>query len=93
MAKTLKAFKAKLLADPRVREEYEKLVPEYAVARAIIAARASRGITQHELARRMKTSQSYVARLESGRSLTSMRTVVRVAKALRAHPRIEFVEK
>lgn len=91
MAKTLKTFKAELLADKRVRRAYEGLVPEYEIARAVVAARTSLGITQAELAGRMKTSQSYVARLESGRVLPSMRTLIRVAKAMKARPRFEFV--
>jgi ribosome-binding protein aMBF1 (putative translation factor) len=81
MAKTLKTFKAELLSKKSVRDRYEELVPEYAIARAIIKARRDCGMTQAQLARRMKTSQSYIARLESGTSLPAMKTLLRVAQA------------
>lgn len=39
MAKALKTFKTELLAKKTVREAYEELVSEYAVARIAIKAR------------------------------------------------------
>ena len=54
--------------DPEYREAYEQLGPEYEVARVLIEARTRAGLTQAELAARMKTTQSAVARLESGRT-------------------------
>jgi transcriptional regulator with XRE-family HTH domain len=79
--KTLRQLREELLARPRVREAHEAQEPEYAIARAIIAARAHAGLSQAELAARMATSQPFVARLESGRTLPSMRTLLRVAEA------------
>jgi transcriptional regulator with XRE-family HTH domain len=79
--KTLRQLRAELLAKPAVREAYEAQEPDYAIARAIIAARAHAGLSQAELAARMATSQPFVARLESGRTLPSMRTLLRVAEA------------
>jgi ribosome-binding protein aMBF1 (putative translation factor) len=38
-------------------------------------------LSQAELAERMNTSQPFVARLESGRTLPSMRTLLRIADA------------
>lgn len=81
MGKSLKQLKAELLRDPETRRSYDELAPEYAVARAVIAARVESGMTQAELAERMNTSQSYIARLESGRVLPSMKTFLRVAEA------------
>ncbi|MSP88476.1 MAG: XRE family transcriptional regulator [Alphaproteobacteria bacterium] len=75
-----------LLSDPRVRAAYDAMAPEFAVARAIIAARAAAGLSQAALARRMATSQSFIARLESGRVMPSMRTFLRVAKATGTRP-------
>jgi ribosome-binding protein aMBF1 (putative translation factor) len=81
MAKALNTLKGELLANPQVRAAYLEQAPEYAIARAVIAARVAAGLTQEQLARRMNTAQSYVARLESGRALPSMRTVQKVAEA------------
>ena len=40
------------------RAAYDKLEPEFELARALIAARVSAGLTQVQLAERMKTTQS-----------------------------------
>jgi DNA-binding XRE family transcriptional regulator len=73
--------KARLLEDPATRAEYQALDPEFALARELIAARARAGLSQAQDAERMGTSQSTVARLESGRTLPSMRTLARYANA------------
>ena len=85
--KTFKELKAELLQNPEVRAEYERLRPEFELAETIIAARALHGLTQAELAVRMETSQSYIARLESGRVLPSMRTWRRLAAATGTRPK------
>ena len=60
------------------------------MARALIEARTRAGITQTELAARMKTTQSAVARLESGRTAPSTRTLEKVAQATGTRLRIQF---
>ena len=90
MAKSLKTFKAELLADRGVRQAYDELTPEYAVARAVIEARTRCGLTQAELAERMQTSQSFIARLENGTSLPSMKTFLRVAAATGTRAKFEL---
>ena len=89
--KTLQNIKRTLLAVPEVRTEYDVLGDEFAIAREMIAARARAGLSQAEVAQRMGTTQSVVARLESGRRPPSLRTVQRYAQALgaRAVVRIE----
>lgn len=85
--KPFKDLKAELLQNPEVRAAYERLRPEFELAQTIIAARAAQGLTQAELATRMGTSQSYIARLESGRVLPSMRTWQRLAEATGTRPK------
>jgi len=77
----LAKLKACLLADPETRAEYETQTAEFAIARELIAARVRAGLTQDEIAKRMDTTQSSIARLESGRTLPSMRTLARYATA------------
>jgi ribosome-binding protein aMBF1 (putative translation factor) len=89
--KSLQEYQEKQLADPEVRAVYEALEDEYALAQAIIQARIKRGLTQEELAKRMGTTQSVIARLESGRTLPSSRTLLRVAEATGTHFRAQFV--
>lgn len=52
---------------PKYRKAYEVLEEAFALADAVIDARARAGLTQHELARRMGTTQPVVLRLEGGR--------------------------
>jgi len=83
--KNLKTLKRELLADAGTRAEYEAMADEYAIARELIAARARAGMSQGEVAQRMGTTQSVVARLESGKRPPSMRTVQRFAQAVGGH--------
>ena len=80
----------KWMKDPEYRREYEALEEEFALASAIIEARSRAGLTQEELAARMETSQSAIARLESGRVIPSGRTLKRFAKATGTRLRISF---
>jgi DNA-binding transcriptional regulator YiaG len=80
--KSFETYKRKALKNPSIRAEYEKLAPEFAVARTLIAARMSAKLTQGEVARRMGTSQSAVARMESGRALPSTSSLVKYAGAV-----------
>ncbi len=78
---TLHMLKAKLLARKKVRAEYDALTEEFAIAEALIRARAEADMTQEQVATKMQTSQSYVAKLESGKVSPSMRALQRYAKA------------
>jgi predicted transcriptional regulator len=82
--KTLRTLKTELLADADTRTEYDVLAYEFGIARELIAARSRAGLTQDEVAQRMGTTQSVVARLESGKCAPSMRSVQRYAKAVGA---------
>ncbi len=77
----LALLKQRLLADPKTKAQYDAQAPEFAIARELIAARARAGLTQDELAERMHTTQSTIARMESGRTLPSIRTLTRYAEA------------
>ena len=73
--KTLHQLKTQLLANPQTRAEYDALAGEFETARELIAARSLAGLTQSEVAQRMGTTQSVIARLESGKRAPSLRTV------------------
>jgi len=77
----LKEFMARSLADPDVKREFDALEQEFAIASELIRARARAGLSQAELAARMGTSQSAIARLESGQTLPSTKTLLRFAEA------------
>ena len=91
MTKSLKDYRTKLLADPEVKAAYEALAEDYTLARAIIQARHMSGLTQEELAQRMGTTQSVIARLESGKHWPSSQTLQRIAQATGTHLQVQFV--
>ena len=76
--------------DSANREAWEELEPEFELARAVMEARTAAGLTQEELARRMETTQSVVARLEGGNARPSTRTLKKLAAATGTKLRIRF---
>jgi predicted transcriptional regulator len=83
-------LKARLLANPKVKAEYDALAPEFEIAAELLRARLRAGLSQTELATRMGTSQSAVARLESGDTLPSTKTLLRYAQATGSKVRIKL---
>jgi ribosome-binding protein aMBF1 (putative translation factor) len=77
----LEEFMARSLADPEVKREYDALAPEFEISAELLRARKRAGLSQAELAARMRTSQSAVARMESGQTLPSTKTLLRYAEA------------
>jgi transcriptional regulator with XRE-family HTH domain len=78
------------LKEPKYRADYEALDEEFQLARTLIEARTRAGLSQTQLARRMKTSQSYIARLESGKVRPSTDALERFAAAVGSRLRIIF---
>lgn len=80
----------KWMKEPKYRKAYNALEEEFALASAVMEVRNRAGLTQAELARKMGTTQPVVARLESGRSRPSMRTLERLAEATGSRLLISF---
>ena len=76
--------------DPAYLREYQALEEEFALASAVIGARTAAGLTQEQLAERMRTSQSAIARLEGGRSKPSTSTLAKIAEATGTRLRVVF---
>jgi ribosome-binding protein aMBF1 (putative translation factor) len=76
--------------DPKYVAEYDALESEFALASALIKARADADMTQEQVAEAMGTTQAVVARLESGKVLPSTRTLQRFAKATKTRLSISF---
>jgi transcriptional regulator with XRE-family HTH domain len=77
----LKKVAKRWLKEPGFREGYDALEAEFTIASLLIAARSRAKLTQSELAARMGTSQSTIARLESGTAQPSLSTLKRLAHA------------
>jgi ribosome-binding protein aMBF1 (putative translation factor) len=86
----LKNLHSKWMKDPEYRKTYDALEEEFALAAAIAEARGRAGLTQAEVAERMHTTQSNIARLEAGRTIPSTRTLERFAQAVGARLKISF---
>ena len=79
--------------DLEFRAAYDALEDEFALAAALIKARETAEMTQEQVARAMGTTQAVVARLESGRTKPSTRTLERFAEATGMRLRIRFEPK
>lgn len=84
------------------RKSYQELVDKkrkdvgYRVGRMVTEARIIKNLTQEELAEKTRTSQSAIARLESGKSVPSLRVLVKLAKAINTYlipPKFAFMEE
>lgn len=89
-------LKAKALADPETRAEYERLNrEEYALLDEMLAARRAAGLTQAQLAERMGTKAPAVTRLEnalaSGKHSPSLDTLRKYAAALGKRVEVHIV--
>ena len=81
----------KWMQSEEYRAAYEALAPEFELARALIGARSYAGLTQAEMAERMDTTQSAIARLEGGRSNPSIKTLHKVAQATGTRLKLSFM--
>jgi len=95
MRNSLKDFKRRALARPEVRREYEMLKEEFELLDEILKARAEAGLTQAELAERIGTTQSAVARMETaiGKHSPSIATLKRYASALGYRLQLRLVKQ
>jgi transcriptional regulator with XRE-family HTH domain len=86
----IKTLHKRWMKDPAYRKEYDALEEEFALAAEVAKARNRADLSRAELARRMRTTQSTIARLESGRGRPSTRTLDRFAKATGHRLKISF---
>lgn len=86
----IKDLHRKWSRDPEYRVAYEKLAPEFELIETLIKVHLEAGLTQEQLARRMNTTQSAIARLEGGQTSPSNKTLERFAQATGTHLRITF---
>lgn len=84
-------LKKRWMRDPEFRKEYEKADEEFAVIEALIRARTKARLSQSELARRIGTTQSAVARLEGGGVSPSLSTLRKYAEATGTKLRVSLI--
>ena|ERR1700730_4248138 len=95
MASSLKQFKKRALARPEVKRAYDATEEEFAFLEEVLKARAQAGLTQAEVAARIGTTQSAIARLESAqpKHSPSIATLQRYAKALGCRVQLRLVKE
>ncbi len=84
-------FLKESLKDPKIKVEFDRLQPEFAVIRAMIDARVKKGLTQEKLAQKIGTKQSVISRLERGNANPSIGFLKKLAQALNSHLEIKFI--
>lgn len=79
-----------LLKDPAFRKALKETELEYQIARSVIKARIEQGLSQEELAKKLKTRQSVISRVENAKTVPSLSFLKRLAQALNASLRVQF---
>lgn len=79
-----------MMKDPVFRKAWEKTRVEYEVARALISARIKNKMTQTQLAKRMKTRQSVISRVENAQTKPTLSFMQRLADALGGKLRVSL---
>lgn len=74
--------KKELLKNPEFKKGYDALELEYSIIEQILRKRIEKKMSQKQLAEKVGTKQSAIARLESGNSNPSVAFLEKVAKAL-----------
>lgn len=70
------------LKDPEFKKEYDALEVEFSIIEQVIQKRLEKGLTQKQLADKIGTKQSAIARLEGGTTNPSVAFLEKVSKAL-----------
>lgn len=83
-------FKEESLKNPKIKAEYDRQQPEFAVIDALIKSRIKNNLTQKQLANKIGTTQSVISRLEIGRANPTFSFLKRLAKALNSNLEIRF---
>jgi len=90
MAIPVNRLKKRWMKEPGFKAGYDALQEEFTIASVLIEARVRANLSQQQLAERMGTSQSTIARLESGTAKPSFTTLERIAKATGTQVRISL---
>lgn len=80
--KTWEEFEKELLKNPATKREFDRLAPRYAIISQLIAARIKKGMTQQDVADKIGTKQSAIARLEAGNVNPSVDFIQKIAQVM-----------
>ena len=97
MSKTKKAvdfqvYLAKRLKNPKFRKYYNEYGKQLEIAYQILQLRRQKKISQAELARKLGTTQSNIARMEAGQQNFTTDTLQKIASIFSRELKIDFVK-
>lgn len=91
MTTKLSDLKKEWLKDHQIDKYYQDQKAEFELAREFIKARIKANMTQSQIAKKMKTTQSVIARLESGNAVPTIKTIERFARAVGMKYELRFI--
>lgn len=83
-------YEKELLARPGFKKVLEQTRLEYQIARELIKIRIERGLSQKDVARRIKTTQSVISRVENAKTIPTLSFLKRIAEALNFELHVHF---
>lgn len=86
-------LKKRLMKDPEFQKEYEEADAEFALVEALLRARTKAKMSQADVAKRIGTTQSAIARLEGGKVSPSISTLRRYAEATGSKLQINLIHQ
>ena len=78
------------LKDPKFKREWERTEPEYQVLSAIIKARIEKKLSQRELAKKAKTTQAVISRIENMEESPTIGVLQKIASSMGKKLEIKF---
>ncbi len=82
--------KKQLLKNPKFKKALKESRIEYDIAKAVIKARIKHQLTQKQLAKKLKTQQSVISRVENAQTTTSVSFLKRLANTFNGELKISF---
>jgi ribosome-binding protein aMBF1 (putative translation factor) len=85
-------YLAKELKNPEFKKHYDEYGKQLEIAYQILQLRKQRKMSQTQLAKKIGTKQSNIARMEAGQQNFTTEMLQKIASALRCNLKIEFTK-
>ncbi|MFH1129435.1 MAG: helix-turn-helix transcriptional regulator [Patescibacteria group bacterium] len=89
-ARDFQKYLAQQLKNPEFKRHYDDYGKQLEIAYQILKLRKQRNMSQLQLARKIKTKQSNIARIEAGKQNLSIQTLDSIARALNSNFTVNF---
>lgn len=86
-----KYLKERMEKDKEFKKIWEEEAVKREVVKMLVEMRIKEGLTQKDLARKLETSQSYIARLESGKGNPTLNFLVRLGRVLNKRLELQYL--